>query len=49
MCEESFVDPILKGEVRCPVHLCSGEEAVAVGVCSALDEKDYVFGNHRST
>ena len=46
--EESFVDPILKGEVRCPVHLSSGEEAVSVGVCAALKEKDYVFGNHRS-
>ena len=48
LCEESFVDPILNGEVRCPVHLCSGEEAVAVGVCAALENKDYVFGNHRS-
>jgi TPP-dependent pyruvate/acetoin dehydrogenase alpha subunit len=48
LCEESFVDPILNGEVRCPVHLCSGEEAIAVGVCAALDDADYVFGNHRS-
>ena len=48
LCEESFVDPILNGEVRCPVHLCSGEEAIAVGVCAALEDTDYVFGNHRS-
>lgn len=48
LCEESFVDPILNGEVKCPVHLCSGEEAIAVGVCSALEETDYIFGNHRS-
>jgi len=48
VCEESLVDPILKKEVLCPVHLCSGEEAVAVGVCAALDDKDFVFGNHRS-
>jgi TPP-dependent pyruvate/acetoin dehydrogenase alpha subunit len=46
--EESFIDPILRGEVRCPVHLYSGEEAVAVGVCAALEDKDYIFGNHRS-
>ena len=46
--EESFIDPILNGEVRCPVHLYSGEEAIAVGVCAALQETDYIFGNHRS-
>jgi TPP-dependent pyruvate/acetoin dehydrogenase alpha subunit len=48
VCEESFVEPILSGEIRCPVHLYSGEEAVAVGVCAALSKKDYVFGTHRS-
>ena len=48
LCEESLVEPILKREIRCPCHLCSGEEAVAVGICAALDEKDYIFGNHRS-
>ncbi|MFC1548354.1 thiamine pyrophosphate-dependent dehydrogenase E1 component subunit alpha [Candidatus Omnitrophota bacterium] len=48
LCEESLVGPILNGEIRCPVHLYSGEEAVATGVCAALDEKDYVFGTHRS-
>ncbi len=47
-CEESFIDPILSGAIRCPVHLCSGQEAVAVGVCSVLDRKDYIFGGHRS-
>ena len=48
LCEESFVNPILKREIRCPVHLYSGEEAVAVGLCCALSETDYIFGNHRS-
>lgn len=48
LCEESFIEPILKGEVRCPVHLYSGEEAIAAGVCAALSEGDYVFGTHRS-
>ena len=48
LCEESFVEPILNGEVRCPVHLYSGQEAIATGVCSALSKKDYVFGTHRS-
>jgi pyruvate dehydrogenase E1 component alpha subunit len=34
--------------VICPVHLCSGQEAAAVGVCAALKPRDYVFGTHRS-
>lgn len=46
--EESLVDPILKGEIKTPCHLCTGQEAVAVGVCSALKEGDQIFGNHRS-
>ncbi|NVO02410.1 MAG: thiamine pyrophosphate-dependent dehydrogenase E1 component subunit alpha [Bacteroidetes bacterium] len=48
MCEESLVDPILKGEIKTPCHLYSGQEAVATGVGAALEQKDYVFGNHRS-
>lgn len=48
LCEEGLVAPILEGRVKCPVHLCSGQEAVAVGVCTALEEDDFVFGNHRS-
>ena len=48
LCEESFVEPILSGEIKCPVHLCSGQEAVAVGVCETLSKEDYIFGSHRS-
>jgi TPP-dependent pyruvate/acetoin dehydrogenase alpha subunit len=48
LCEESLIKPISNGEIRCPVHLYSGEEAVATGVCTALKSTDYVFGNHRS-
>jgi acetoin:2,6-dichlorophenolindophenol oxidoreductase subunit alpha len=36
------------GEFRGPTHLYIGQEAVAVGVCSALRRDDYVFGGHRS-
>lgn len=46
--EESFVEPILSGEIRCPVHLYTGEEAIATGVCANLTDRDYVFGTHRS-
>lgn len=48
MCEESFVEPILNGTVHCPVHLYSGEEAIAVGVSAFLKKQDIIFGNHRS-
>lgn len=48
LCEESLIEPIIKGEVRCPCHLYSGQEAIAAGVCAALEKKDYVFSTHRS-
>jgi TPP-dependent pyruvate/acetoin dehydrogenase alpha subunit len=48
LCEESLVEPIFSGEVRCPVHLYSGEEAIATGICAALSKNDYIFGTHRS-
>jgi pyruvate dehydrogenase E1 component alpha subunit len=48
LCEESFVTPILNGEIRTPCHLYSGEEAIAAGICACLKKEDYIFGNHRS-
>lgn len=48
LAEESFVPVILDGTIKCPVHLYSGEEAVATGLCTALEQKDYIFGTHRS-
>ena len=48
LCEESLAESILKGEVICPCHLYSGEEAIATGICAALEKKDYVFSTHRS-
>jgi len=47
-CEESLVQPIIDKRICCPVHLCTGQEAVAAGVCAVLTRRDYVFGNHRS-
>jgi len=34
-------------EMKTPVHLCLGQEAVAAGVCRHLNTDDYVFSNHR--
>jgi TPP-dependent pyruvate/acetoin dehydrogenase alpha subunit len=47
-CEEALVEPILRGQIRCPCHLYSGQEAIAAGVCACLSDEDYIFGGHRS-
>jgi TPP-dependent pyruvate/acetoin dehydrogenase alpha subunit len=46
--EESIAELLDQHEIRCPTHLCTGQEAVAVGVCAALQKNDYIFGGHRS-
>ena len=46
--EERLADLLEAGEVNCPCHLYTGQEAVAAGVCAALDTNDYVWGGHRS-
>lgn len=35
-------------QMRCPVHLCIGQEAVAAGVMANLKNDDLVLSNHRS-
>lgn len=47
-CEESFVDKILDKKINCPVHLCSGQEAIPTGISAHLTSNDKIFGNHRS-
>ncbi|MDP2932049.1 MAG: thiamine pyrophosphate-dependent dehydrogenase E1 component subunit alpha [Chloroflexota bacterium] len=37
-----------ESEIKCPVHLYIGQEAVATGVCANLRQDDYVFSTHRS-
>lgn len=41
-------DMVSDGKVKCPCHLGIGQEAIAVGVSSALRATDRVFGGHRS-
>ncbi len=47
-CEEKIVANYHLREMRSPPHLYMGHEAVAVGVCAALEEKDVVFPYYRS-
>jgi pyruvate dehydrogenase E1 component alpha subunit len=48
MVEEKIAELYPEQEMRCPVHLCSGQEAVSVGVCANLSNNDYVMSTHRS-
>lgn len=46
--EESIAGRYHEQKMRCPVHLSIGQEAIAVGVCSALLSSDFLMSNHRS-
>ncbi len=46
--EEQVADLVEKGEIKCPCHLCIGQEATAAGVCASLETRDYLLGAHRS-
>lgn len=46
--EETLATLYAEQEMRCPMHLCIGQEAIAVGVCEALHKSDKVFSNHRA-
>lgn len=46
--EEFIAQKYNQQEMRCPVHLCIGQEAIAAGVCANLEKEDVVMSNHRS-
>jgi pyruvate dehydrogenase E1 component alpha subunit len=48
MVDEKIVELYPEQEMRCPVHLSIGQEAVAVGACAALSNEDHVFSTHRA-
>ncbi|MBU0581298.1 MAG: thiamine pyrophosphate-dependent dehydrogenase E1 component subunit alpha, partial [Candidatus Margulisbacteria bacterium] len=48
MAEEQIGELVKKREIICPAHLSVGQEAIAVGVCSALTNNDYLFSTHRA-
>src|SRR5258708_26218307 len=45
--EERVNTEFVAGRVPGFVHLCSGEEAIAVGACMHLDAADYIGSTHR--
>lgn len=46
--EERISQEYSKNEIRCPVHLSIGQEAVAAGVCLNLEKNDEIISTHRS-
>lgn len=46
--EERIVKLYADQQMRCPVHLSIGQEAVAVGMCAHLSKEDWVMSGHRS-
>lgn len=46
--EEALAERYADQEMRCPMHLCIGQEAIAAGVCAALRPDDVMFSNHRA-
>lgn len=48
LAEEAIADLVEGQRVHTPCHLYIGQEAIAAGVCAALETKDVVWGTHRS-
>lgn len=46
--EEALAARYADQEMRCPMHLCIGQEAIAVGVSQAMQSSDLVYSNHRA-
>jgi pyruvate dehydrogenase E1 component alpha subunit len=45
--EEAIAKRYSEQEMRCPVHLSTGQEATAVGACAALRQDDQIITSHR--
>ena len=46
--EEEVAKVYPTDKIKSPIHLSIGQEAVAVGVCEALERRDVIFGTYRS-
>lgn len=45
--EETLAELYPAQEMRTPTHFSIGQEAVAVGVCAALQQRDVIYSGHR--
>ncbi len=46
--EQKIAEEYVNDEMKTPIHLSIGQEAIAAGVCIHLTKEDYIFGTHRS-
>lgn len=46
--EEAIESKYHENEMKTPIHLVIGEEAVSVGACMALRKEDLIFSSHRT-
>jgi len=46
--EEEIAERYSEGKMRCPTHLCIGQEVLAVAVGLALEKDDFVVSGHRA-
>jgi TPP-dependent pyruvate/acetoin dehydrogenase alpha subunit len=46
--EEKIREHYMEDEMKTPVHLSIGEEAIAAGICQALNAEDQIFGTYRN-
>ncbi|WBV45309.1 thiamine pyrophosphate-dependent dehydrogenase E1 component subunit alpha [Pseudoroseomonas cervicalis] len=45
--EEGAEEAYMRGLIHGTMHLSIGQEASAIGICSALEERDYITSTHR--
>lgn len=46
--EEKIIAHYHEDQMKTPMHMSMGSEAISVGVCCALNQQDQVFGTYRS-
>jgi acetoin:2,6-dichlorophenolindophenol oxidoreductase subunit alpha len=46
--EEKIVSVYSEQNMKSPIHICIGQEAIAAGVCAHLRREDYLFSTHRN-
>ncbi|MDZ4677706.1 MAG: thiamine pyrophosphate-dependent dehydrogenase E1 component subunit alpha [Oligoflexia bacterium] len=48
MLEDALAREYPKAEMKTPIHLCTGQEAIAAGVCANLTKDDIAYAYYRS-
>jgi len=46
--EEVIIENYFDDDMKTPMHMSMGSEAISAGVCTAINERDQVFGTYRS-